>query len=194
MLVVLEDFLQFGMDQIVVGYVFYGFFIMLVYIIGCGVNGFMFDFFIGEFCFFYVDMKMLEIGCIYVMNEGNIYECLQGVCDYIFFCQQVQFDSKLYFGCYIGLLVVDFYCNLIKGGIYIYFVINQLLKGKFCFMYECNLFVFIVEQVGGMVISGVQCMFDIKLESLYQCCGFFIGFKKMMEKVVECFEVVSCEV
>lgn len=46
---------------------------------------------------------------------------------------------------YIGFLVLDFYRNMIKGGIYIYLNIVKDLNGKLWLFYECNFMVFIVE-------------------------------------------------
>lgn len=40
----------------VVGYVIYGFFMMLVYSMGNGVNGFIYDFIIGVFVLFYFNL------------------------------------------------------------------------------------------------------------------------------------------
>lgn len=146
MLVMEEDFFQFGNKQVVVGYVVYGFFIMLVYIIGCGVYVFTYDSLLGVFCLCQEWMCFLEKGKIYFINEGNYIKFLNGVKKYIKFCQEEdKFINCLYILCYIGLLVVDFYCNLLKGGIYFYLSIVSYLDGKLCLLYECNLMVFLVE-------------------------------------------------
>lgn len=184
MLVIEEDFLQLGNKQVVVGYVVYGLLMMLVYIIGCGVYVFIYDLFFGVFCLCQECMCFLEKGNIYFINEGNYIKFLQGVKKYIKYCQEEdKVIQCFYILCYIGLLVVDFYCNLLKGGIYFYLSIVSYLEGKLCLLYECNLMVFFVEQVGGKVSDGKECILDIILESLYQCCFFFVGNNYMVEDV-----------
>lgn len=160
---------------------------MLVYIIGCGVYVFIYDLLLGVFCLCQECMCFLEKGKIYFINEGNYIKFLNGVKKYIKFCQEEDsLISCFYILCYIGFLVVDFYCNLLKGGIYFYFSIVSYLQGKLCLLYECNLMVFFVEQVGGKVSDGKECILDIILESLYQCCLFFVGNCYMVDDV-ECF-------
>lgn len=193
-LATLDDMLQKGTEQIAAGYVLYGSSTMLVYTTGKGVNGFTLDPSIGEFCLSHPNMKMPETGRIYAMNEGNIYECSQGVRDYISFCQSVQPDNKPYSGRYIGSLVADFHRNLIKGGIYIYPVTNQSPEGKLRLLYECNPLAFIAEQAGGLATNGTQRVLDIKPTKLHQRCGFFTGSKQMMEKAIACLEAANCEV
>lgn len=59
---------------------------MLVYIMGNGVNGFIYDFLFGIFYFLYENMCILENGKIYLINEGNYICFLMGVKKYIKFC------------------------------------------------------------------------------------------------------------
>lgn len=141
-----EDFFQFGNKQVAVGYVVYGFFIMLVYIIGCGVYVFIYDFSFGVFCLCQERMRFSEKGKIYFINEGNYIKFSNGVKKYIKFCQEEdKFINRFYILRYIGLLVADFYRNLLKGGIYFYLSIVSYSDGKLRLLYECNSMVFLAE-------------------------------------------------
>ena len=185
----LEDMLQVGTAQIAAGYVLYGSSTMLVYTTGKGVNGFTLDPSIGEFCLSHPDMKMPEIGRMYAMNEGNIFECEQGLRDYVNYCQSRENQTGMpYSGRYIGSLVADFHRNLIKGGIYIYPDVLSAPEGKLRLLYECNPLAFIAEQAGGLATTGRKRILEIKPERLHQRVPYYVGSKLMVEKVMQCIK------
>ncbi len=185
----LEDMLQPGTAQIAAGYVLYGSSTMLVYTTGNGVNGFTLDPSIGEFCLSHPVMKMPEIGRMYAMNEGNIFECEQGLRDYVNYCQSRENQTGMpYSGRYIGSLVADFHRNLIKGGIYIYPDVLSAPEGKLRLLYECNPLAFIAEQAGGLATTGRKRILEIKPERLHQRVPYYVGSKLMVEKVMQCIE------
>ncbi len=188
----IEDMLQPGTEQIVAGYVLYGSSTMLVYTTGNGVNGFTLDPSIGEFCLSHSDMKMPEIGRLYAMNEGNIFECEKGLSDYIKYCQSRENQTGMpYSGRYIGSLVADFHRNLIKGGIYIYPDVLSAPEGKLRLLYECNPLAFIAEQAGGLASTGRKRILDIKPERLHQRVPYYVGSKLMVEKVMQFIEATE---
>ena len=185
----LEDMLQPGTAQIAAGYVLYGSSTMLVYTTGNGVNGFTLDPSIGEFCLSHPTMKMPEIGRMYAMNEGNIFECEQGLRDYVNYCQSRENQTGMpYSGRYIGSLVADFHRNLIKGGIYIYPDVLSAPEGKLRLLYECNPLAFIAEQAGGLATTGRKRILEIKPERLHQRVPYYVGSKLMVEKVMQCIK------
>ena len=188
----IEDMLQPGTEQIVAGYVLYGSSTMLVYTTGNGVNGFTLDPSIGEFCLSHPDMQMPEIGRLYAMNEGNIFECEKGLSDYIKYCQSRENQTGMpYSGRYIGSLVADFHRNLIKGGIYIYPDVLSAPEGKLRLLYECNPLAFIAEQAGGLASTGRKRILDIKPERLHQRVPYYVGSKLMVEKVMQFIEATE---
>lgn len=188
----LEDMLQPGTAQIAAGYVLYGSSTMLVYTTGNGVNGFTLDPSIGEFCLSHPDMKMPEIGRMYAMNEGNIFECEQGLRDYVNYCQSRENQTGMpYSGRYIGSLVADFHRNLIKGGIYIYPDVLSAPEGKLRLLYECNPLAFIAEQAGGLATTGRKRILEIKPERLHQRVPYYVGSKLMVEKVMDCIKATE---
>jgi fructose-1,6-bisphosphatase I len=185
----LADMLQPGTAQIAAGYVLYGSSTMLVYTTGNGVNGFTLDPSIGEFCLSHPNMQMPEIGRLYAMNEGNIFECEQGLRDYINYCQSRENQTGMpYSGRYIGSLVADFHRNLIKGGIYIYPDVLSAPEGKLRLLYECNPLAFIAEQAGGLATTGRKRILEIIPERLHQRVPYYVGSKLMVEKVMHCIK------
>ncbi len=181
-----EDFLQKGSEIVAAGYVIYGSSTMLVYTTGCGVNGFTLDPSIGEFCLSHPNLKILENGSIYSINEGNYEDFSDGLKKYIRYCKSYNNDKgKPYTARYIGSLVADFHRNLIKGGIYIYPGTPQAPDGKLRLLYEANPLAYIVEQAGGMATDGKNRILDIQPLSLHQRVPLYIGSKAMVEKVME---------
>ena len=179
-----DDFLQFGSDQVAAGYIVYGSSTMLVYTTGNGVNGFTLDPSIGEFCLSHPNMRIPKGGNLYSVNQGNFVHFPEGVKRYI---KNLQIDDKAskkpYTLRYIGSLVSDFHRNLIKGGIYIYPTTLASPKGKLRLMYEANPMAMIIEQAGGKATDGHRRIMEIVPTDLHQRSPLFIGSKNMVEKV-----------
>jgi len=178
----LKDFLQPGNKQIAAGYVVYGTSTMLVYTTGAGVNGFTLNPALGTFYLSHPKMQFPENGKIYSVNEGNYIHFLQGVKDYIKYCQQEEGDRP-YTSRYIGSLVSDFHRNMIKGGIYMYPKSSVSQNGKLRLLYECNPMAFIAEQANGLAIGGKSRILDIEPKELHQRVPFFCGSRNMVEKL-----------
>lgn len=180
-----EDFLQPGHAQVAAGYVIYGSSTMLVYSTGHGVHGFTYDPSLGIFCLSHPDMSFPEDGKIYSVNEGNYVHFLDGVKQYIKYCQvEDKATNRPYTSRYIGSLVSDFHRNLIKGGIFLYPASTQYPDGKLRLLYECNPMAFLAEQANGTAIAGVsERVLDIKPTELHQRVPFFVGSKNMVAKL-----------
>jgi len=182
--VLLEDFLQPGINQVAAGYVIYGTSTMLVYTTGHGVNGFTLNPAIGTFYLSHPNMRFPEDGSIYSVNEGNYIHFPQGVKDYIKYCQLEEGDRP-YSSRYIGSLASDIHRNLIKGGIYLYPKSSKASKGKLRLLYECNPMAFITEQAGGKASDGFSRIMEIVPSSLHERAPFFCGSYNMVLKVEE---------
>ena len=183
----LKDFLQPGNKQVAAGYVVYGTSTMLVYTTGHGVNGFTLNPALGTFYLSHPNMQFPENGKIYSVNEGNYTHFLQGVKDYIKYCQEEE-EDRPYTSRYIGSLVSDFHRNMIKGGIYMYPKSSISQNGKLRLLYECNPMAFIAEQANGIAISGTSRIMDILPNELHQRVPFFCGSKNMVKKLQEFLE------
>ncbi|MGQ7947241.1 class 1 fructose-bisphosphatase [Flavobacterium sp. WC2509] len=182
--VILEDFLQPGINQVAAGYVIYGTSTMLVYTTGHGVNGFTLNPAIGSFYLSHPKIKFPVDGSIYSVNEGNYVRFPQGVKDYIKYCQQEEGDRP-YTSRYIGSLVSDMHRNMLKGGIYMYPTSTKSRSGKLRLLYECNPMAFITEQAGGKASDGVTRIMEIEPTSLHERVPFYSGSINMVEKVEE---------
>ena len=180
----LKDFLQPGNKQVAAGYVVYGTSTMLVYTTGHGVNGFTLNPALGTFYLSHPNMQFPEDGKIYSVNEGNYTHFLQGVKDYIKYCQE-EGEDRPYTSRYIGSLVSDFHRNMIKGGIYMYPKSSVSQNGKLRLLYECNPMAFIAEQANGLAIGGKNSIMDIEPTELHQRVPFFCGSKNMVKKLPE---------
>jgi fructose-1,6-bisphosphatase I len=178
-----DDFLQFGSDQVAAGYIVYGSSTMLVYTTGNGVNGFTLDPSIGEFCLSHPNMRIPKGGNIYSVNQGNFVHFPEGVKRYI---KNLQIDDKAskkpYTLRYIGSLVSDFHRNLIKGGIYIYPTTLSSPKGKLRLMYEANPMAMIIEQAGGKATDGFQDILEIEPTDIHQRVPLFVGSEDMVDE------------
>ncbi len=178
-----NDFLQFGSDQVAAGYIVYGSSTMLVYTTGNGVNGFTLDPSIGEFCLSHPNMRIPKGGNIYSVNQGNFVHFPEGVKRYI---KNLQIDDKAskkpYTLRYIGSLVSDFHRNLIKGGIYIYPTTLASPKGKLRLMYEANPMAMIIEQAGGKATDGFQDILEIEPTDIHQRVPLFVGSEDMVDE------------
>lgn len=181
--VVLEDFLQPGINQVAAGYVIYGTSTMLVYTTGHGVNGFTLNPAIGTFYLSHPKIKFPEKGKIYSVNDGNYTHFPEGIKNFIRYCRQEEGDRP-YTSRYIGSLVSDMHRNMLKGGIYLY-PNTKSNNGKLRLLYECNPMAFITEQAGGKASDGNSRIMEIEPQSLHQRVPFYSGSIKMVEKVEE---------
>lgn len=184
-----EDFLQNGRKMVAAGYIVYGSSTMLVYGTRRGVNGFTLDPSIGEFCLSHPNIKCPEQGKIYSVNHGNYLQYDSCVQQYIQQCQQrTKENGGPYTQRYIGSMVADVHRNLIKGGIFMYPGTVDKPKGKLRLLYECNPFAFIAEVAGGKATDGQQAILDIVPAELHQRSPLFIGSKRMMEELEDCWK------
>src|SRR5690606_38319093 len=157
----LEDFLQNGVDQVAACYVVYGSSTMIVYTTGNGVNGFTLDPSLRTYYLSHTNMKFPEKGKIYSINEGNYSKFLQGVKNYLKYCQMMECDRP-YTSRYIGSLVSDIHRNMIKGGIYIYPSYANAPTGKLRLLYECNPMAFLSEQAGCKASDGFNRIMELE--------------------------------
>lgn len=179
--VVIDDFLQPGIQQVAAGYIVYGTSTMLVYTTGHGVQGFTLNPAIGTYYLSHPNMTIPPDGHIYSINEGNYVHFPQGVKDYIKYCQ-AEMDTRPYTSRYIGSLVSDIHRNIIKGGIYMYPSSARAPQGKLRLLYECNPMAMIVEQAGGKASDGLQRIMHMQPTTLHQRVPFFCGSKNMVAK------------
>ncbi len=176
----LEDCLQRGVRQVAAGYVIYGSSTMMVYTAGQGAHGFTLDSSLGEFLLSHENIQMPEQGKIYSVNEGNAHTWDTGTKAYVDFVKSPQTDRKGKSHRYIGSMVADLHRNLFKGGIFLYPADCRNAdkpKPKLRLLYEANPMAYIVEQAGGLAITGTERIMEIRPTELHQRVPIVIGSK-----------------
>lgn len=174
----ISDVLQKGDRQVAAGYILYGSSTMLVYTTGRGVNGFTYDYSLGEFFLSHPQIKTASSGNIYSCNEGNMDDFPLSVQQYLFKCRQRRLTGR-----YIGSLVADFHRNLLKGGVYLYPSTTKNPEGKLRLLYECFPLAFIIEQAGGIASDGRGRILDIMPGNIHQRSPLYIGSAQMVEEI-----------
>ncbi|HLD26734.1 MAG TPA: class 1 fructose-bisphosphatase [Patescibacteria group bacterium] len=168
--------LQKGMRQVAAGYFLYGSSVMFVYSSGNGVNGFTLDPSIGSFLLSHPNMRVPDKGSIYAINEGNELLWDTAVCEYVNDIKKKNMKAeKPYKLRYIGSMVADVHRTLLKGGIFIYPKDKKDMNGKLRLMYEINPLSFIVEQAGGMAVSGTVSPLTIQPQTIHQRTPIALG-------------------
>lgn len=161
--------LQKGIRQVAAGYFLYGSSVMCVYTTGNGVNGFTLDPSIGSFLLSHPNIRVPEKGSLYAINEGNEMSWNDDVRQYVNDIKKNNIKTeKPYKLRYIGSMVADIHRTLLKGGIFIYPKDKKDVNGKLRLMYEINPLSFVMEQAGGMAVSGSVSPLTIQPKTLHQ--------------------------
>jgi fructose-1,6-bisphosphatase I len=116
----------------------------------------------------------------------------------------LQEGTPLYGARYVGSMVADVHRTLLYGGIFMYPATSLSPKGKLRLMYECNPMAFILEQAGGLAVTGLcvtvrmytphsvtgtgSRILDIQPESIHQRSPIFLGSR---EDVQECVDMMK---
>lgn len=178
-----EDCLRKGIEQVAAGYIIYGSSTMMVYTTGKGVHGFTLDPGIGEFLLSHENIKIPSKGKIYSINEGNANSWDEGTKKYIASLKERDpaTGKNPYSLRYIGSLVSDFHRNLLYGGIFLYpanYTNPEKPKPKLRLLYEAAPLAFIVEQAGGLAITGKERIMAVQATELHQKVPLIIGSKE----------------
>jgi len=186
-----EDFLQPGTEQVAAGYCLYGPSTIMVLTTGDGVNMFTLDKDFGEFIMTKSDVKIPEDTQEFAINMSNmrfweppmkryIEECLAGKTG----PRGKDFNMR-----WVASMVAEVHRILTRGGIFTY-PIDEKIKakgqeGKLRLMYEANPMSFIVEQAGGMSITGRERIMEIQPKELHQRVPVVLGSKNEVEVVLK---------
>jgi len=176
--------LQPGKALVAAGYVLYSCSTELVFTIGRGCVGFTLDQSIGEYVLTRPNMQIPKRGSIYSMNEANIDGWDAPLRDYVQAIQAGKGQTgKKYSLRYIGSMVGDVHRTLLYGGIFAYPADKKNVNGKLRLLYEAAPMSFIVEQAGGMAITGHSRVMDIPPVAVHQRVPVILG---STEDVQEC--------
>jgi fructose-1,6-bisphosphatase I len=183
-----DDFLQAGTEQVCAGFCVYGPTTMMMLTTGNGVNGFTLDRDVGEFILTHPKMTIPEDTAEFAINMSNqrywqqpvqryVSECVQGVDG----SRDKNFNMR-----WNASMVAEVYRILIRGGIFMYPIDSKIAQqgGKLRLMYEANPMSFIVEQAGGLSLTGRQRIMEVTPEGVHQRVPVILGSKNEVERVL----------
>jgi len=185
----LHEALQPGYKQVAAGYFIYGSSTIMVYTTGEGVHGFTHFLSVGEFLLSHKNIRILERGKIYSVNESNYGywdDNTRALVDY--FKAKDKETGRPYTSRYVGSLVADFHRNLLKGGIFMYpadLKDPKKTTGKLRLMFEANPLAMVAEQAGGYASDGHGPILKIQPGELHQRVPLYIGSRKDVELAEE---------
>ena len=184
-----EAFLQPGTEQVCAGYALYGPSTMLVLTTGNGVNGFTLDQNIGEFILTHPDMTIPEDTREFAINVSNMRFWEAPVRRYVEEClagaegpRGEDFNMR-----WIASMVAEVHRILTRGGIFMYPLDSRMkargLEGKLRLLYEANPMSFIVEQAGGLSITGRERIMELQPRALHQRVPVILGSRNEVQRV-----------
>ncbi|KAL3917277.1 MAG: hypothetical protein SGILL_004792 [Bacillariaceae sp.] len=163
----LQDALQPGTNLVAAGYCLYSSATTFVFTLGVGVFGFTLDERIGEFVLTHPNMKIPSRGKIYSFNEANRWD---------WDAPLQKGDSKTrYSSRYVGSMVADVHRTLQYGGIFGYPADQKNPDGKLRLLYEAAPMAFLVEQAGGLALTGKHRIMEIPPVHVHQRVPCILG-------------------
>lgn len=185
----LQRTLQPGKNLIAAGYCLYSSATTLVFTLGCGVNGFTLDESLGEFRLTHPNMAIPKRGNVYSFNEANRWDWDQPLQDYITDIQLGRGDTKRrYSSRYIGSMVGDVHRTLLYGGIFGYPADRKNPDGKLRLLYEAAPMSFLIEQAGGMALTGKNRIMDLEPQSVHQRVPCILGSPEDVQELRRYYE------
>ena len=185
--VVTEDFLQAGNQQVCAGYAVYGPSTLLVLTLGNGVDCFTLDRELGEFILTQTGMAIPADTKEFAINMSNMRFWEQPVRRYVeeMMAGKTSIRGKDFNMRWVASMVADVHRILTRGGVFMYpFDLKDPSKaGKLRLMYEANPMSFIVEQAGGASTTGRERILDVKPTGLHQRVPVILGSKNEVELV-----------
>ncbi|KAJ1629404.1 chloroplast fructose-1,6-bisphosphatase [Pavlovales sp. CCMP2436] len=187
----LASTLKPGNALIASGYCLYSSATHFVFTLGAGVQGFTLDETIGEFILTHPDITLPPRGKIYSLNEGNRWSWDDALRDYVTAIQKGEGESKVaYTSRYIGSMVGDVHRTLLYGGIFAYAGDKKNVNGKLRLLYEAAPMSFLIEQAGGLAVTGLHRIMDIIPSGVHQRVPVIMG---STDDVAECQKYYKAE-
>lgn len=171
--------LQAGSSLVAAGYCLYSSSCFFCLTVGAGVNIFTLDRQIGEFILTSENVQIPPRGKIYSFNEGNRWEWDEPLRNYVTDIQQGKGQSgKKYSSRYIGSMVGDVHRTLMYGGIFGYPATLSVPNGKLRLLYEAAPMSFLVEQAGGLSLTGKSRIMDLVPKNVHQRVPCIMGSRE----------------
>ena len=170
--------LQKGTYQIAAGYILYGSAVVLVLSTGHGVQGFTLDPAMGCFLLSHPSFHIPKHSPLYHVNDANITHYDEKAKQFIEILRAQEGAKQRW----IGVAVAELHCILINGGIFLYPADQKNINGKLRLMYEVNPLGFLIEQAGGIALSGGQNALGIAPEKVDQKVPFVFGSSDLIRQ------------
>ncbi|RHW70467.1 fructose-1 [Trypanosoma brucei equiperdum] len=161
------------------GYAMYGTATNLVITTGSCVNGFTLDTTVGEFIHTHPNITLPQSRPIYSVNEGNLRHWDAWFKQYLHHIKNE--GEKAYTARYIGSMVADIHRTLLYGGIFCYPGDKKKPGGKLRLMYEAAPMAFLIEQAGGLALTGDGRLLDVVPKEIHQRAPVFMGSRREVE-------------
>lgn len=182
-----KDFLQPGTAQVAAGYCIYGPSTIMVLTTGHGVHGYTLDQDIGEFKLTHPNITIPDDTKEFAINMSNqrfwdapvkryIDECLAGKEG----PRGKDFNMR-----WVASMVAEVHRILTRGGIFMYPIDSKMRDkgGKLRLLYEANPMAMIIEQAGGLAITGPDRIMTITPSKLHQRVPVILGSKNEVQVV-----------
>jgi len=168
--------LQPGSSLVASGYCLYSSSTFFALTLGAGVQIFTLDTAIGEFVLTHPNVQMKTRGAIYSMNEANRQSWDAPLRAYIDDLQSGDGESgKRYSSRYIGSMVGDVHRTLLYGGIFGYPADTKNPNGKLRLLYEAAPMAHLIEQAGGLALTGKTRIMDLIPQTVHQRVPVILG-------------------
>ena len=173
-----------GSSLVASGYCLYSSSTFFCLPLGAGVQMFVLDPLVGEFRLTHPNVKLPSRGSIYSLNEGNRGSWDAPLREYVSAIQDGRGESgKPYSSRYIGSMVGDVHRTLLYGGIFGYPADAKNPDGKLRLLYEAAPMAYLVEQAGGLALTGKTRVMDLLPRSVHQRVPVLLGSR---DDVLEC--------
>ncbi|PVX77057.1 class 1 fructose-bisphosphatase [Paraburkholderia unamae] len=180
-------FLRPGCEQVAAGYAVYGPATMLVISVGNGTHGFTLERDIGNFVLTHSNIRIPEDTCEFAINASNerfweppvrryVQECKDGRSG----CRTSDFNMR-----WIASMVAEVHRILMRGGVFMYPRDSKtpVMEGRLRLLYEANPMSFLVEQAGGLAITGRERILDVTPRTLHGRVPVILGSRNEVERI-----------
>ena len=185
--VVVDDFLQPGVDQVAGGYAIYGPTTMLMITVGNGVHGFTLCPQVGEFMLTHSNLKIPVDTHEFAINSSNSRFWEAPVTRYVDECMAGKTGArgKDFNMRWIASMVAEAHRILMRGGVFLYPRDSKdpTKAGRLRLLYEANPIGFLMEQAGGRASTGRQPVMNVKPSALHQRIGLIFGSKNEVDRI-----------
>ncbi|MFM0129686.1 class 1 fructose-bisphosphatase [Paraburkholderia sediminicola] len=180
-------FLRPGCEQVAAGYAVYGPSTMLVLSVGNGTHGFTLERDIGNFVLTHSHIRIPEDTVEFAINASNerfweppvrryVQECKDGRSG----CRSSDFNMR-----WIASMVAEVHRILMRGGVFMYPRDSKTpaMEGRLRLLYEANPMSFLIEQAGGLSITGRERILDVVPHVLHGRVPVILGSKNEVERI-----------